>query len=119
MHIFLDNVHQVGKYSDQIARHQAEFKREFKFTNQKYISISSLQTDYLSLESSWGYGYNFERENIVQKNCTFCGSANHSAEICFKIFRKEKEKSRVAGDSDEKFKERTPRKCLDLDLKIT
>ena len=52
MHIFLDNVHQVGKYSDQIARHQAEFKREFKFTNQKYISISSLQTDYLSLESS-------------------------------------------------------------------
>ena len=28
MHIFLDNFHQSGKYSTQIASHQAELRRE-------------------------------------------------------------------------------------------
>ena len=28
MHIFLDNFHQGGKYSSQIASHQAELRRE-------------------------------------------------------------------------------------------
>ena len=32
MHKFLDNLHQGGKYSDQIASHQAELSREEKFT---------------------------------------------------------------------------------------
>ena len=41
MHIFLDNFHQGGKYSSQIARHQAELRRERNFTDQTYLSISS------------------------------------------------------------------------------
>ena len=56
MHMFLDNFHQGGRYSDQIASHQAEFKRKEKFTDQKYLSISSLQNDYLKLYRSSGFG---------------------------------------------------------------
>ena len=33
MHTFLDNFHQGGKYSSQIASHQAEHRREEKFTD--------------------------------------------------------------------------------------
>ena len=46
MHTFLDNFHQGGKYSAQIAR------REEKITDKKVLNISSLQTDYLNLDSS-------------------------------------------------------------------
>ena len=35
MNTFLDNFHQGGKYSAQIASHQAELRREEKFTDQK------------------------------------------------------------------------------------
>ena len=35
MHTFLDNFHQGGKYSAQIASHQAESRREENFTDQK------------------------------------------------------------------------------------
>ena len=42
MHTFMDNFHQGGKYSAQIASHQAELKREENFTDQKYLSISYL-----------------------------------------------------------------------------
>ena len=42
MHIFLDNFHQGGKYSAQISSHQTELSREEIFTDQKYLSISSL-----------------------------------------------------------------------------
>ena len=80
MHIFLDNFHQGGKYAAQIAIHQEELRREGKFTDQKYLSITSLQTDYLNLYTSSGSGRNNKRENLVQKKCTFCGVANHSAE---------------------------------------
>ena len=52
MHTFLDNFHQGGKYSAQIASHQAELRREEKFTDQKSLNISSLQTDYLNIDSS-------------------------------------------------------------------
>ena len=90
MNIFLDNFHQGGKYSDQIDSHQAELRREEKFTHQKYLSISSLQTEYLNLESSSGCGKNIEIANIVQTNFTFCGGAKHSAEKCFKRIRNKK-----------------------------
>ena len=46
MHIFLDNFHQGGKYTAQISSQQAELRREGTFTDQKYLSITSLQTDY-------------------------------------------------------------------------
>ena len=51
MHTFLDNFHQVGKYSARIASHQEELKRKETFTDQKSLNISSLQTDYLNLDS--------------------------------------------------------------------
>ena len=64
MHTFLDNFHQGDKYSDQIAINQAELRREENFTDQKYLSISSLKTDYLNICSSSGCGKNSEKENI-------------------------------------------------------
>ena len=64
MHIFKDNFHQGGKYSSQIASHQAELRREGNVTNQKYLSITSLQTDYLNLDSSSGSGKTM-REKIL------------------------------------------------------
>ena len=50
MHTFLDNFHQGGKYSAQIASHQEELRREEKITDQKSMNISSLKTDYLNLD---------------------------------------------------------------------
>ena len=90
MHTFLDKFHQGGKYSSQISSHKAELRREEKITDQKYLSISSLHTDYLNLDSISGCGINIEGANNVQTKCTFCGGANHSAEKCFKRIRKEK-----------------------------
>ena len=78
VHTFMDNFHQGGKYSSQISSHQSELRREGKCTDQNYLYISSLQTDYLNLDSS-----SSERENTVQTKCTFCGSANHSLEKFF------------------------------------
>ena len=92
MHTFLDNFQQGGKYSAQIASHQVGLRREEKFTNQKSLIISSLQTYYLNIDSSSGFGMNSERAHAVQTKCTFCGGNNHSAEKCFKSIRQEKEK---------------------------
>ena len=50
MHTFQDNFHQSGKYSAQLAIHQAELRREEKFPDQKRFNISSLQYDYLNLD---------------------------------------------------------------------
>ena len=87
MHIFLDKFHEGGKYSAQIAIHQAELSREEKITDQKSLYISSLQTDYLNQDSSSGFGRNSEISNNVQTKCTFCGGNNHSVEKCFKSIR--------------------------------
>ena len=65
MHIFLDKFHQGGKYISKIANHQAELRREEKFTDQKYSSISSLYTDHLNLDSISGSCKNNEREDLV------------------------------------------------------
>ena len=37
MHTFLYNFHQYEKYFAQISRHQAELRREEKFTDQNFI----------------------------------------------------------------------------------
>ena len=79
MNIFSDNFHQGGIYNAQIASHQAELRREGNFNDKRYLSITSLHTDQLNLDSSSGSGINNERANLVQKKCTFCGDANHSA----------------------------------------
>ena len=39
MHTFLDNFHQGGRYSTQIASHQAELSREETITDQKFYFI--------------------------------------------------------------------------------
>ena len=51
MHTFLDNFHQGGKYSAQIARHKEEISIEEQFTYKKSLNTSSLHTDYLNLDS--------------------------------------------------------------------
>ena len=80
IHKFLDNFHQGGKYSAHIASHQAELRREEKVTYKKSLNVSSLQTNYLNLDCSSGFGRNSERANTIQKKCTFFGDNNHSAE---------------------------------------
>ena len=109
----MDNFHQGRKYSAQIASHQAELRREEKFTNQKLLNISSLQTDYLILDSSSsGYSRQIERAHCVQGKCTFCGVNNHSEEKGFKRIRMEKEKARAVDVSSNKNSERPPQKCF-------
>ena len=110
MHTFLDNFHQGGKYSTLIASHQAEFRREENFMVQKSLNVLFLQTDYLNLDGSSGFGINSETTNTVQTKCTFCGGTNHSTEKCFKSIRQEKEKSCATGALDNRRTERTPRK---------
>ena len=87
-------------------------RREETFTDQKSLNISSLQTDLLNLDSSSGFGRNSERAHSVQKNCTFCGGVNHSAEKCFKRIRKKKENACAVDILDNRQTERTPRKCF-------
>ena len=74
------------------------------------MNISSLQTDYLNIESSSGYSRHNERSHDVQTKCTFCGGNNHSAEKCFKGIRKEKEKARAVDVSSNINSERQTRK---------
>ena len=47
MHTFLNNFHQGGKYSAQIASHQAELRREEIFTDQKSLNISFFDTRFM------------------------------------------------------------------------
>ena len=113
MYTFLDNFHQSGKYSAQLASHQVELRREGNFPDQKYLNISSLQTDCLNLgRSVSGSSRHNERSNSVQTKCTFCGLNNHSAEECFKRIRQEKEKSRAVDVSSNRNSERPPWKCF-------
>ena len=84
-HIFLDNFHQGEKYSAQIANYKEELTRKGEFIDQKYLYISSLQTDYLNLYSSSGCGRNSERANIFQTKRNFCGGDNHSAKNVSKV----------------------------------
>ena len=86
-------------------------RREEQFTDQKYFNISSLQIDYLNLDSSiLVVSRNNERAHSVQAKCTFCGGNNHSAEKCFKRIRKEKEKARAVDVSSNRNLERLPQK---------
>ena len=83
MHIFLDNFHQSGKYSAQLASHQVELRREEKYPDQKYLNISSLQTYYLNLDNSIsGSSRHNEKANSAQTKRTYSGINNHSMEKC-------------------------------------
>ena len=85
MHIFLDKFHRDVKYIAQMASHQEDLIREEFFTDQKSLSITSLQTNYLNLGSSSYFGRNNEIENLVQTKCTFCGDTNHSTKKFSKV----------------------------------
>ena len=84
MHTFLDNFHQGGKYSALIDSHQADLKREEKFTDQKSLNILYLKNDSINIDSRSGFGRNSEITNTVQTKCTFFGGTNHSSWKCFK-----------------------------------
>ena len=82
------------------------------------MNISSLQTDYLNLDSSSGFGKDSERAHAVQTECKFCGGVNHSAEKCFKRIRKEKKKiAPLMFHPIDKWNVRLGN-ALDVDLKI-
>ena len=80
MHTFLNNFHQGGKYYAQISSHQVELIKQDNFPDQKSLSISYLQTDYLNIDSRSGCFRNSEISNIFHTKCTSCEGANHSAE---------------------------------------
>ena len=63
----------------------------------KVLSISSLQTDYINLDSSSCSVKTVRNLIFVQTKCTFCGGANHPAEKCFKKIRNDEGKSCAAG----------------------
>ena len=67
----MDNFHQGGKYSTQIASHQAELRIEEKFTDQKSLDISSLHTDYLNLYSSSGSSRNSKNQIMFRQSAHF------------------------------------------------
>ena len=52
MHTFLEFFQQSGKYSAQLASHEAELRREGKYPDQKCLKLSSSQTEYLNLDRS-------------------------------------------------------------------
>ena len=94
MHTFLDNFQQSGKYSAQLASHQAELRREEKYPDQKCLNISSLHTDYLNIDSSLsGSSRHSEKENYAKTKCTYCGLNNHSVEKMFQKDQKGKMES--------------------------
>ena len=112
MQTFMDNFHQGGKYSAQIASHQAELRKEDKFTDKNIYLFHPYILDYLNLGSISGCGRSSDRSNTVQTECNFCGGANHYAEKNSKGSERKRKKYRVAGDSDNRQMERTPRKCF-------
>ena len=80
MHKLMEIFHQGQVYPAQIAIRQADINRKETFTDQNTLSILSLQTDYLNLESRSGCDRNIEIANTVQKKYTFCEGVNQSAE---------------------------------------
>ena len=77
------------------------------------MNISSLQTEYLNLDSSKsGPNKHNEKANSAKAKCTYCGLTNHSVEECFKNIRKEKEKARSAGALSNKNSYRPAWKCF-------
>ena len=95
MHILLHNFHQDEKYIAQISSYQAELRREEKFSDQKSLSITSLQTYYLNPDSSSVSGRKNNKANLVQTKWTLCEGNNHSTEN----FLKRTIKDCAAGDS--------------------
>ena len=71
MHIFLSNFHQGIKYIAKIASHQEYLRREVNFTDKKYLSVTSLCTDYLNLDKSSGSGRKIREQILFRQNAFF------------------------------------------------
>ena len=77
------------------------------------MNISSLQIEYLNLDSSQsGYSKHNEKAKSAKSKCTYCGLTNHYVGKCFKNIRKEKEKARSDGTSSKNNSDRPARKCF-------
>ena len=115
----MDNFHQVRKYSTQIASHQAELRREEIFTDQKYLSISSIQADYLNLSSRSGCGKIGRQQILFRQSVLFLEVPN----ILNKNVSKGSEKKRenIVRLMIRTTDERNVRlvNILDVDMKIT
>ena len=81
MHIFVDNFRQGTKYSAQITIHQAEIRREDIFTRQISLSISSLLTEYLNLDSSPGCCKTMREQIFSRKHLFFVEVKNHAENV--------------------------------------
>ena len=89
------------------------------YPDQKCLNISSIQTEYLNLDSSQsGSSKNNEKANSAKAKCTFCGLTNHSVQKCFKNIRKDKEKSRLLVLCQTKIQIVQLGNALDADPKI-
>ena len=86
MHIFLEHFKEWGRYSAQIASHQAEFSRKYNVLDKKPLYISDLQIDHLNLENSVR---SIERAFFSQLRCSHCGGS-HPTEKFFKKRIKDK-----------------------------
>ena len=51
IHTFLYYFHQCGKYSAQISSNQESLRREENISDQKSLSVSNLQINYLNLDN--------------------------------------------------------------------
>ena len=119
MHTFLDNFHQSGKYSAQLASHQAELRREEKYTDQKCLNISSLQTDYLNIDNSLsGSSRHSNKSKSVHTKCTYCGlNKNYVENVTKRSERKRKKLARLVLHQT-KIRIVQLGNALDADLKI-
>ena len=106
MQIFLDNFHKGGKYSAQKARQQTELRRE-EFFDQKSLSISDLQIDYLNLDNAVR---NNEREIFSQSRCIHCGGSKLTKKR-FKQQIKEKGHNKSTFNSCNSNNKRTEHNC--------
>ena len=72
MHTFLDNFQQSGKYSAQLSSHQAKLRREEMYPDQKCLNISSMETEYLNLDSSQSsQGKQNEKKTLPRQSAYF------------------------------------------------
>ena len=66
----VDNFQQGGNYSAHIEKHQAELKRKEDIIDQKSLSTSDLQINYLNLVN---LVRNNEREHFARSRFSHCG----------------------------------------------
>ena len=112
MHKFLDNLHQVFKIFCSNSQPPGRVKEKNVFTDQKYLSISSLQTNYLNLGSSPGFGKIVKEKTLFRKSAPFVEVLITLRKILSKRSDRKKENFRAAGHSDNRQTERPPPKCF-------